>query len=853
MSSLLRDLRFSFRLLLKTPGFSLTAVLVLALGIGANAAVFSLVNAMLLRPLVGSGRPGELVGIYSQDRGTHGYRSFSYPELQDIRQRASVFSEVSGFDVAFVGIGEGDMTRQTMAALVPANYFSTLGTGLMAGRYFSAEEEHPGSGAAVAIVSHAFWKAHGSDPALIGQTVKINARPFTIVGIAPPGFTGTSVLIGMEAWLPFGASALVTSGFGRDESSFPSGDRRNRPLILVGRLKPGVTQEAAAPALQALSAALEREYPAESRNQVITTHSLSRTSITTNPQGKSEMYAPLSIMMGMAVIVLIIASLNLANMMLARGTARRKEIAMRLALGGGRGQVVRQLLVEGALLSLTGGVAGLVLGYWSASLLVRSLVPLSPVPIAFDPSPDVRVALATLAFCALTTIVFALGPAWRLSRTDVIAQIKEQEGAPIASAWRRRFGARNVLVATQIALSLGLLTTAGLFTRGAIEAGKADPGYRFDGQLLASVNASLAGYDDVRGRETFARMLDRLRAVPGVRAASIASVVAFAGFSEGERVLKVGSGEGPRDGRASGAGAVSYSIGNDYFRTLGIPVLRGRDFTAAEVANAAPPQVVIIDEPLARAVFPNEEPVGQHIRFARDEEPARGEGTAEGQPPRPRTMEVVGVVKGLRHDLFDLAPVSHVYLPFNGAYRRSAHFHVAVTGGKDAEGRILQAVRREISAVDPHMPVLALQTLDGHRATSILYWIVRAGANIFAVFGLVAAFLAVVGLYAVKAYVVSRRTREIGIRMALGSSHRGVLWLVLREGVSLTAAGLAAGTLIALGIGQLVGSMLYRVSPFDPQAFGLSALLLAGASLVACYLPARRATRVTPMRALRTE
>jgi predicted permease len=435
-----------------------------------------------------------------------------------------------------------------------------------------------------------------------------------------------------------------------------------------------------------------------------------------------------------------------------------------------------------------------------------------------------------------------------------MAPIKQQEGERAGGGWRRAFGARNLLVASQIALSLGLLTAAGLFTRGALEAGNADPGYRFEGQLVASLDASLGGYDEVRGREVYQRLLDRLRGLPGVRAASLSSTVAFGGFTEGTTVLRAG--DGMRDGRAAGTGVVTYAISTDYFRTLEVPILRGRDFTRAEIANTARPAIVIIDEPLARALFPGQEPVGQHIRFARDEEalPVQAAGVVANARQEASTMEVVGVVGGLRHDLFDRAPVAHIYLPFGGAYRTTGHFHVALAApGSGAEAGLLQAIRREITTVDPRLPVLAIQTLDHHRATSILYWIVRAGANVFSVFGVVAAFLAVVGLYAVKAYVVSRRTREIGIRMALGSTYRGVIWLVLREGVGLTAAGLGIGILIALGIGQLVGSMLYRVSPYDPQVLGLSALLLAGAALVACYLPARRATRVVPMKALRTE
>ena len=859
MSTLLQDLRYSLRLLLKTPGFTLTAVLVLALGIGANAAVFSLVNGLLFKPLAGSERPGQVVGIYSHDRTRpDSYRAFSYPAFADVRDRATVFSDVAGFTLAFVGIGEGDATRRAFCAVVTERYFSAFGVGLMAGRTFSADEEKPGAGTLVTIVSHQYWKSHGADPALVGKTVRINSRRFTVVGIAAAGFTGTSALVSPEVWVPIGAHELVANDFMSDDGATSIADRRSEALMLIGRLRPGITEAGAEPTLRVLSGQLEKAYPAENRNQQLSVHRLSRVSISTSPRDDAGLMAPVVILMVMAAIVLLIASLNLANMMLARGTARRKEVAMRLALGGTRGRIVRQLLTEGAMLALAGGVAGLLLGYWGISLLVSSLMPLSPVPLAFDARPDVRVLAATLAFCSLSTILFGLGPAWRLARTDLVSQVKEQAGEDCRTGRFRRFGARNVLVATQIALSLGLLTAAGLFMRGAIKAGVADPGYRLDGQVLAAVDTALAGYNEPQSRDLYRRLMERLRSVPGVQAASLASVVAFGEISESKTVQKGGTPPGRgKDGRRAGTSAAYYVIGSDYFKTLGVPVLRGRGFTLAEEQDANAPAVAVIDEPLARALFPDGDPIGQQIQIASREDavPAGGSGMVlNDQTKGPQLMEVVGVVKGLRHDLFDKSPVAHIYVPYGRQHRTWMNVHLRLASGDPAiEAAMLQTVRRELRAADERLPILGLKTLTQHRDTSVFYWAVKAGARIFTIFGALAMFLAVVGLYAVKAYVVARRTREIGIRMALGSTPGNILALVLKEGLGLTAAGLAVGFLIAIGIGQVVGSMLYEVSGFDPVVFAVAPLVLAAAALAACYLPARRATRIAPVTALRSE
>jgi predicted permease len=857
MSSLIQDLKYSLRLLLKSPGFSFTAVLVLALGIGANAAVFTLVNGLLLKPLVGADKPGQLVGVYSHDHTKpDSYRGFSYPAYADVRDRAKVFSEVTAFNLAFAGIGEGEATRRTFIGVVAGNYFSTLGSGLMAGRTFNAEEERPDSQAAVAIVSYQYWKSHGSDPALLGKTVRLNTRPFTIVGITPAGFTGTSVVLSPDAYVPIGANDVVANDFMRDRGPSSLGDRRNTGLMVVGRLRPGITESAADAPLAALSQQLEAAFPAENKHQRLSVHRLPRASISTNPQNDNDLNAPFAVLAAMAAIVLLIACLNLANMMLARGTARRKEIAMRLALGGGRSRIVRQLVTEGFVLSLLGGAGGLVLGYWATSLLVSSVLTYSPVPISLDTAPDTRVLFATMAFCGLATIAFSLGPAWKLSRTNVVPELKEQVGED--SRKGRWFGARNLLVGAQIALSLGLLTTAGLFIRGALKAGQTDPGYRYDHQLLVSLDTALAGYDEARGRQVYARLIERVRQVPGVRSASLASTVAFGSFTEGATVQAAGTSRGTgKDGRRAGKSAVRYAIGADYFQTLGVPVLNGRGFTAGEEQDPSAPRVAIIDEPLAKALFPGQNPVGQQIQLATsdDSQPAQGTGiVTSGSDEPPAAMEIVGLVPGLRHEMFDKSPVAHLYLPFGRAFRSGMHLHVRVASpDSGAEAAMLRTIRQEIRNVDERLPVLALKTMSEFRDTSLLYWLVGAGARLFTIFGGVAVFLALVGLYAVKAYVVARRTREIGIRMALGSTPGDVLRLVLKEGLALTAAGLGIGLLVAVGIGRVVGSMLYEVNPFDPVVFGTAPALLALAALAACYLPARRATKIAPIVALRSE
>jgi predicted permease len=846
-------------MLAKSPGFTAVAVVVLALGIGANTAIFSLVNAMLLKPLAGEDRPGQLVGVYSRDRTRpDAYRAFSYPNYEDIRTRTDLFSEVAAFNLALVGITEADVTHRVFAAVVSSNYFAVFGVTPLAGRAFNEAEERPGSRVPVVIASYDYWKKTGSDPAVVGKTLRINARPFTVVAVAPRGFTGTSALISPDVYLPLGMYEVVVNDVFREGPHTELSDRANDALLLLGRLRPGLTLETADRRLLALSAQLEQAYPAENRNQTLVVHRLARLSISTNPRDDREILPVSAIMMAMAAIVLLIACLNLANMQLARGTARRKEIAIRLAIGSGRAPIVRQLLTEGLVLSLLGAAAGLLLAFWATRLLVASFGPAIPIAIAFDARPDVRVLAATLGFAAFSTLVFGLGPAWKLARTNVVSELKEQVGEQPAGTVGRRFGLRNLLVVAQIALSLGLLTAAGLFIRAGLKAADADPGFSLDREALVTVDPSLAGYDDVRGRAVYRRLLERLRSVPGVEAASAASVVPFGDFSEGKTVKRGGESSGPASKESDRGVRVNYYIvGADYFRSLGLRMLRGREFAAAEEDSASGSRVAIIDEPLATRLFPNTDPLGQYVVLVSEQAPSgpqagvsvRSDDTAGNQP-----MLIVGVAPGVRHSLFDQVPQPHLYVPAGQQYRAAMNIHLRLASSSRAvESAVLQAVRGEIRALDEHLPVLGLKTMREHRAKSAAVWIVQTGANLFSVFGGVAVLLAVFGIYAVKAYVVARRTREIGIRMALGATPHDVRWMVLREGMVLTVGGVAVGLALAAILAKAVSSMLYQVSTFDPLIFTAAPLVLAAVAMLACYVPAYRATKVVPLSALRFE
>jgi putative ABC transport system permease protein len=855
MNHLWQDVRYGVRMLLNKPGFTAAAMLVLALGIGANSAVFSLINAFLLRPLALE-RPGELRGLYSRDtKHPDNYRGFSYPNYVDVRDQNPVFSSLMAYNMAMVGLQEGDETRRVFAAIVSANFFSTLGVSLSQGRQFMAEEEKPGA-ELTAIVSYTLWEKRGEDPQLVGKQIRVNGHLFTVVGVTRKGFTGTTALLSPEIYLPLGANSLVMNDF--DGQVKPLADRNSHVLMAVGRLKPAMTQGQADAALAVVGAQMEKAYPAENRDQTLLVRPLSRLSISTSPTDDSDIRMPAILLLSLAAVVLLIASLNLANMMMARGSARRKEISIRLAVGGGRRQIVQQLVTEGLILAVLGGVAGLLAASWSSTLLVKSLAQLAPIDVVYDSTPDVRVLAMTLFFCLLSTIVFGLFPAWKLSKPDLSLDLKEKTREDTGAHGRRLLARGNLLVMAQLALSLLMLAAAGLFVHSAVRAANVQPGFALDNQVLAEVDGSLISYDEARGSHLYSTLKDRLRQIRGVRSVAMAATVPFGTVSMGKTIARSDIAVSKQH---PGLETRYNVVSEDYFDTMGIPMLRGRPFTAAESTAGAKTRVAIIDQLAAGKLWPGGDPLGKHIRTdAKAGGATVGAGGSDGAKPVTDIpelgpdVEIVGVVGNVRDNIIGGKPQGHLYFPVGQEYKANVHFHIKTAGGgPEADKRMLEAVRGEIRATDARLPLLALKTMRAHLDASADIWIVRTGAHILEIFGSVALFLAVIGLYAVNAYTVARRTREIGIRMALGADASATLSMILREGLTVTAVGVGAGMLLAMAVGQVLAGLLYDIHRFDPLVLSSAPVVLTLVAVAACYFPARRAARVDPMVALRYE
>ena len=862
---MIRDLKFAVRQLFKSPGFTVAAAIVLALGIGVNTAVFSLVNTLFFAPPAYA-KPHEMVQLFSQDKkDPKKFRGFSYPTYLDIREQNTVFSGVMGFNIAFIGLGQKGDTRRAFSAVVTSNYFSVLGVPLARGRAFLPEEETPGHNAPVAIVSYRYWHKHDLDPSVLGSQLLINGRSFTIVGIAPKGFVGTMQILSPEVWLPMSVYDQVANDFESDNKTTIS-DRKGTDVRIMGRLKPGTTGAAAKPALEGLAANLEKAYPVEQKDQTFLIAPVSRNSLSNDPthDGGIKVIAPL--LLGMAVVVLLVACLNLANMLLARGTARRKEIAIRLALGGSRWRIVRQLLIEGFALAMLGGVGGLILGLWSSDLLVGSMRSLMPLDIVWLTGPSPAILAATFGFCLLGTLMFALGPALKISRSAVVTDLKEHAGEDVVRR-RWKFLPRNPLVVVQIAFSLALITAAALFIRGAGKAASVDTGLKPGASYILEVDASLAGYEPKRAQELYRNLNERLAALPGVEHASISSVVPFGMFELSRKIQRAGLQVAADAKPATAAEGLAFevpwnSVGADYFSTVGLSVVRGRVFTEAEATQPGP-KVAIIDDVLAKKLWPDGDALGQRIQYANLNAPSAQDGgrahfgssanlsEAEKQE---ETIEIIGIVPATRHALFEKEASGGIYLPFARGFQSDISFFVrfrSLAPGNEA-GRA-DLIRRSVREVDPSLPILSLRTFAQHLDSNLDLWLVRAGAALFSIFGGLALGLAVVGLYGVKAYSVARRTREIGIRMALGAKPAAVLRLIMLEGSIMLLSGIALGLLLAVGTGKILSGMLYDVGAFDPIAFTAAPILLAAAALVATWLPARRAAALNPLEALRYE
>ena len=831
LDDLVQDTRFAWRTLRQSPGFALTAIVTLALGIGVNSAMFSVVDGLLLRPLYEGA--DEIVAVYSRSTtASRDHRGVSYLNYLDLREGTTeLFANLAAFNIVFVGLDAGEGARRTLASGVTANYFQIFGQPLALGRPFTTDEERLGADARVAIISFPLWEQRGAGASVPGQTVRVNGERFTVIGVAQKGFTGTGIP-GPDVWLPLAALEGLRTEQTPEARSLDARDAHT--LDVVGRLRAGIRGESVAPALATVATRLAQAFPVINGGYTLEMAAPSR--LLFMPGSGARMPLLGVVLMTMPAIVLLVACLNLADLLLARGHVRRQELAIRSSLGGGRGRLTRQLLTEGLLLALAAGAVGLWLSTWAIDVLLASLRSMLPFAVVL-PGLELnwRVLTGTVAFSLVATLVFGGWPAWALIGRAMAADIKRQAGGESHRPGGTRIG--NALVVGQVALSLLLLACGGLFVMSATSAATADPGFRLEGGLLAEIDPSLAGYDEARGRQLQRTLVDRLRSVPGVEAVTIASSFPFSGFNDSHEVALAGA----ASESTQSIDAVFSVVGRDYARTLGLPMLAGRDFSDAELAPGMSERVAIIDDVLAQRLRPKENALGRLIQFL------DADGPEVGQP-----MRVIGIIPAVKHSLGNPRPSAHVYVPLGQHYEGAMTLQLRVAR-EGSERAMLGTVGRVIREVDDRVPVLRLEGWREHLDSGLDVWLYRVGAKVCSAFGGIALLLAAIGVYGVKSYVVSRRTREFGIRIATGAHPRALLWQVMREGGRVTAMGIGVGLLLTVGAGQILQGFLYGVSGFEPVVLVTAPLILLAASLLASYVPALRATRVDPTVALRSE
>ena len=811
-----QDLRYGARMLVKSPGFSAVAILSLALGIGANTAIFSLINAVLLRPLPVAA-PERVMAVSTTDQRNPGNLPLSHLNFKDLRAQNAAFEDMAGFTFNQVNYSTGTESEQIPVQVVTANYFPLLGVRPAMGRAFLPQEET--TAAPVAVISSGFWeRSLGSDPNIVGKTLTFNRTPYTVIGVAPKHFSGTLLGGGPSAWLPM-AQALVPQPTWWET-------RRGLFLFAFGRLKPGVTPEQARSNLRTVFANLERAFPVDNKGRSAAAVPLLAARLDPNGQGGNQITRLSSVLMVVVGIVLLIACGNIANLLLARASKRRREVAIRLAMGAKRSRLVRQLLTESVMLSLLGGVGGLLLAYWTIGAIVAAKLPL-PFPADDTLTLDPRVLAFTTALSVLTGILFGLAPAVQASRADVVPVLKN-ELVPSATGVRGLRGLltlRQALVVVQVALSVVSLVAGGLFLRDLRQRQAIDPGFVTSGVLVANINLNREGYTPQRGELFHDRVVERLRALPGVQNAAIAQNPPLAGGLL-RSVLMEGADTTTKDRVLVQVNAVSAG----YFQTMGIPILRGRDFTSTDTTTA--PSVVVVNETMAQQFWKDEDAIGKRFKFFGDKD----------------YTTVVGIARNSKYNGVAEDPLPFIYEALKQNYTPAATIHVRTAG--DAAG-LAGAVRQAIRELDPTLSMFNVRTLEEQVSLSLQQ--PRMNAILLTTFGGLALLLATIGLYGVASYSVSQRTREIGVRMALGARPSSVLGLVLRNGLILVGIGLAAGLAAALALAGTMKTLVRGVDPRDPVTFIATPAILAIIALLATYIPARRATKIDPLIALRTD
>jgi predicted permease len=824
MSTFLQDLKFGARLLAKTPGFTLIAALSLALGIGANTTIFTLVNAVLLNPLPVED-PSQLVSVWTTDERNQGagldFLQTSPMNFKDLREKNEVFSGMTGHAGLPLNItGGSGQPEQIFGELVTGNYFSVLGARPQIGRGFLADEDQTPGEKLVTVLGYGEWqKRFGGDPSIVGRTISLNGSAFTVVGVMPKGFKGTNAIGAPALWVPYMTYPQTTNGFFL-ELATPT-NRRGLVFNITGRLKPGVTVRQAEANLKTIARQLAQEYPNDNTGRSVTLVPLTQATI--NPGFRDNIVKAGGLLMTIVGLVLLIACANVANLLLARAAARQKEIAVRLSLGARRGRLIMQLLTEGTLLACIGGAAGLLLAYWAQGLLWSFRPPFLAAD-AIDLHPDMRVLLFTLAVSIATGVVFGLAPAIQASRPDLVVELKEKTSAPTGS--NRLFSLRNVLVSSQVALSLVALVGAGLFLRSLQHAQQISPGFDSDHLAVLSFDLGAQGYTEERGRQFQQRVLERAAVVAGVQAASVASTVPL--FAGGFARTVFLEGQDASDRRAGRLVQISV-VGPRYLETVGIPLVRGR--TLSETDQPSTPIAVVVNETMAKRFWPEQDAIGKRFKFF-------GQNFFN---------QVVGIAKDSKYNFIGEEETPFIYQATTQVYQPQLSLFVKAS----QPSALLGTVRREVQPLDRNLPLTNVFTLSEIFDQAL--WAPRMAAWLLAVFAGLSLVLSVIGIYGVMAYAVSLRTRELGIRMALGASRGDVLGLVVMQGLRLTLMGVAFGLAASFAVTRLITSLLYSVSPTDVVTFTVVPLLLAAAALVASYLPALRATRIDPVVALRYE
>lgn len=826
MGDLLQDVRYAVRRLVKSPGFTAAAVLTLALGIGANATIFSIIDAVLLRPLPGIAEPDRVVAIGRTFKG-EGFDNSSYPNFRDLRDQNASFSDVAAEHALPVSVLAGGHSERVNGMVVTPNYFRTLGVSFAAGRGFLDSEDVGGNAAPTIVISYGLWlRRFGHDPAVVGKMVSVDGTPMTVAGVTGRAFVGSDPTAAVDVWVPMGAARAVLPGW--IDLDWHMREREWAWIMLHARLKPGVSFEQANAEVQTIAARLRETYP--SLKEYSTGWAVQR-GVGLDPDERADLTRMTTILFGAVVLLLLLACANVSNLLLARATARKREVTIRLALGASRWRLIRQLLAESIVLAALGGFAGLLLTFWATAALSSLLADSSRFAIAVDLSPEWQVVVFTFLISGLTGIVFGFAPALHSLRTNLTNAMKEG----IAMAPQRSY-LRQLLVVTQLALSLVLLACAGLLARTLWNFSQIRPGFDVRDLALMSVEPTVTHrYDEAQLHIFHERLLERVQGLPGIESASLArrAPVTDRGWGVNARLPDRFVPDSTMFADKAGFGLQFNTVSPNYFDMMGVAIVRGRGFTFRD--SAASPPVMVINETMAQTIWPGEDPIGKQV-FVADETTPR---------------QVIGVVADLKQRSLLEKPRRFAYLSMWQPYPMPDAPTVIHVRTRMPVAQAAAAVLREVRALDPTLPIFDVKTISDHIADS--YWRQRLSGLLITIFAGLALVLGMTGMYAVMSYVVAERTHEIGIRMALGARADDVVRQMLRYGVVMITCGIVTGTVGSLAATRLLRTLLYGVQARDPAVMVAAITMLAITGLLASYVPARRAATVDPMVALRYE